>query len=168
MGPKPRHTFFDKIKMCFDWPYLFMCLKACTLWLHSILYFLLLVLNLDYRFLTSPMASIPELFFLDLLQWTWFHLCLLICLTSKFLAYFILAALWTFKVFLCIFIEPDKIFSWSKPSVRAYNRYVDNGYQPISAYSRKYIILSCFQLHEYVDNGFSSFFHWMQTKFGAL
>ena len=42
---------------------------------------------------------------------------------------------------------------------------LDKGYTPIHAYSRRYLILSCFQLHEYVDNGYSFFLDWFRNKF---
>ena len=58
-----------------------------------------------------------------------------------------------------------QFFCSTRCSPRAYNCYLDKGYKPIQVYSCKYFILSCFQLHEYVDNGYYFFLSWIQNKF---
>ena len=116
-------------------------------------------------FLSSRFAEFPELLFLDIFQWLQFVSCLLICFVLKVIFYIILGSIWSYKVFLGIFIDPDKIFNSKQCSKRAYNWYLNKGYKPVQAYSRKYIMLSCFQLHEYIDNGYSLFLHWFANKF---
>ena len=114
-------------------------------------------------FLSSNLATIPELLFFDIYQWLRFFACLLISFLAKLMAYFALLGLWFYKVSIAIIIDPDKVFNSSKPSRRRFNRYQNRGYTPLQAYSRKYIILSCYQLHEYIDNGFCRFFFWLRT-----
>ena len=113
MGPKPRHTPFDKIKMCFEWPNLFKCLKLFSLWILYVAYFLYSASNLSYWFLSTPIACFPEILLFDILQWIYFFLCLLLCLASKNMTNFLFVLLWNFKVFLCILVDPNKVFSRS-------------------------------------------------------
>ena len=94
-----------------------------------------------------------------------FITCFLICFMVKILAYLNLSSIWFYKIFLVVLFNPDKIFSKRSTSLRDLNRYWNQGYTPVQAYSIKYIILSCYQLHEIIDNGYCRFFNWMKTKF---
>ena len=121
------------------------------------------MMTLNEWFLSSKFSSIPEIIFYDIFQWLRFFLFLLICFLAKITAYAALNGLWFYKIFVVILLDPDKIFDSRKPSPRALNRYKDKGYTPIQAYSRRYLILSCYQLHEYIDNGFCRLFHWLRS-----
>ena len=113
-------------------------------------------------FLSSSLAALPEFIFFDIYQWMKFIFCLLISFSTKLIAYLILFGFWTYKIIIAIVLDPDKIFDSRKPSRRCLNRYQNRGYTPLQAYSKRYLILSCYQLHEYVDNGFCRFFSWLR------
>lgn len=165
MGPKQRHNVFHKITSCFEWPQISACLQQLTLWPLYSLYLLYSIFMMNEWYLYSSLASVPNMIFLDIYQWIRFVICFCLCLSSKWLAYLCLTSLWIYKFFLSIIKDPDKIYKNKyKSSYRKINRYCKRGYSPIRAYSKKFVILSCYQLHEYIDNGYCELHRWLQEK----
>ena len=145
--------------MCFKWPLLYACLMRILL-SPMFISFLYSIWMLDDWFLSLKFASIPELIFYKTFQWTWFIPLLSFCFVENLTAYMTLIGLWTYKIFIVIIIDPDNFFHKRSSSAWAFNRYQQHGYTPAQAYSRKYMILSYYQLHEYINNGYCDFFNW--------
>ena len=101
---------------------------------------------------------------LNVFQWTKFFCNILLCFASKVILHFLLGSLWTYTLFLWILIDPDKICCSSYYAHHSRSHYLDKGYGFTQAYSCRYIILSCFQLHQYVDNGCSIFLNWFRSQ----
>ena len=121
------------------------------------------MMTVNQWFLSSKFALFPEIIFHGIFQWFRFFLFLLICFLAKICAYAVLNGIWFYKIFVVIILDPDKIFESRKLSPCALNRYKSKGYTPMHAYSRKFLVLSCYQLHEYIDNGYCRIFFWLRS-----
>ena len=115
-------------------------------------------------FLASRFSTFPEIIFFNLCNWMRFFFSISLCLAAKLLAYSTLSGIWAYRIFLAVVIDPDKIYGLQNCSYQELNRYKILRYTPAQAYSKKIAILSCYQLHKYIKNCFSSPFYWLSAQ----
>ena len=109
----------------------------------------------SHSFLASSYAQIPELIFLNILQWMKFIVSLFVCGTSTYLVFGILHLLWFHEFFLEILRDPDHEIQ--KSSRRLKRHVCFTGCTPIQAYSANYFIFSCYRLQASLESSYSTF-----------
>ena len=154
--------------MCFEWPKFFQCLHYLSLWFFSLLYLHLSGFDLTFWYRSSSIALISEAFFVDFFDWVHFIFSLVICSASTISVRCLLPVVWMYTAFLGITLDPDKVFRKIVPETRSCRRQFRKRCQPISAFCRRYVLLSYYQLHEFVDNGHSHFLLWFASQYNRF